>query len=368
MRFPTRTVVTAGLLAAGLAATADAAQAAPAPNVAKGMLVVRGTVGNDTLALRLQAGKPNKLEIDFGDNGSAEFRVNRNKVDRIRVDTLRGSDRVRIDDGNGAFTDTISTVLGGGRGKDTLLGGRGDEKLKGGAGDDVVDGNQGDDTGVLGVGDDTFDWDPGDGSDTIEGQAGSDRMVFNGSGVSERFAVAANGGRVRFVRDVGSITMDLDDVERIDADALGGADTLTADDVSGTDLADVNVDLGATDDGAADTIVANGTNGDDAITASGSAGSASVLGLAARLDVTHANPAQDSLTINALAGDDVVEASGLAANAIKLVAHGNDGDDVLIGGAGADTLGGEAGDDVLLGGPGQDVLDGGPGDNIVIQD
>jgi Ca2+-binding RTX toxin-like protein len=80
-----------------------------------------------------------------------------------------------------------------------------------------------------------------------------------------------------------------------------------------------------------------------------------------------AEAANDRLIVNALAGDDVVDASGLAANAIRLVADGGDGNDVLIGGAGNDTLLGGAGDDVLIGGPGQDILDGGPGDNILIQ-
>jgi len=50
-----------------------------------------------------------------------------------------------------------------------------------------------------------------------------------------------------------------------------------------------------------------------------------------------------------------------------LTANGGDGDDVLIGSAGNDTLTGGAGDDVLIGGPGLDILDGGTGDNILIQ-
>ncbi len=52
---------------------------------------------------------------------------------------------------------------------------------------------------------------------------------------------------------------------------------------------------------------------------------------------------------------------------MQLVANGGDGDDVLIGSAGNDTLNGGVGDDVLIGGPGQDVLDGGTGSNVVIQ-
>ena len=71
--------------------------------------------------------------------------------------------------------------------------------------------------------------------------------------------------------------------------------------------------------------------------------------------------------VQALAGDDVVEASGLAAGAIRLTADGGDGNDVLIGSAGNDTLRGGTGDDVLIGGAGLDILDGGPGDNILIQ-
>ena len=132
----------------------------------------------------------------------------------------------------------------------------------------------------------------------------------------------------------------------------------------------MNVDLGATGgvgDGAADNVIVNGTNGDDAISVVGTDGAATVTGLAATVNVVHAEPANDTLTIHSLDGDDAVVASGLAANAIKLVIDGGAGDDVLVGGSGDDTLFGGAGDDVLEGGPGQDVLDGGPGSNILIQ-
>ena len=64
-------------------------------------------------------------------------------------------------------------------------------------------------------------------------------MVFNGSNVNENIDVSANGQRVRFTRNVGNITMDLNDVEAIDVKALGGADNLAVNDLSGTDVADV---------------------------------------------------------------------------------------------------------------------------------
>ena len=59
----------------------------------------------------------------------------------------------------------------------------------------------------MGAGDDTFVWDPGDGSDVVEGQDNADTMLFNGAGVGEDFDVSAN-NRLRFFRTQGAITMD----------------------------------------------------------------------------------------------------------------------------------------------------------------
>jgi Ca2+-binding RTX toxin-like protein len=240
-------------------------------------------------------------------------------------------------------------------------------------GNDAIDPRRGDDLALLGDGDDAVTSNPGDGSDTAEGQAGHDRMVFNGSNASENVDVSANGRRVRLFRDVGAVTMDIDGIEQIDHAALGGADILTVHDLSGTALDKLNTSLastlgGSAGDGQADRVLVEGTNGDDVITVGGSSGAATIIGLHATVAVSGAEPARDALEIRALAGDDVVEASGLAASVATLTADGGDGDDVLIGSAGADTLRGAAGDDVLLGGPGVDTLDGGPGSNIVIQD
>ena len=196
-------------------------------------------------------------------------------------------------------------------------------------------------------------------------------MLFNGANVAEKIDLSANGGRLRFTRDIASITMDTNDVERVNFVALGGADQITVNDLSGTDVTQVNLNLAATGgagDGAADTVIINGTSGDDVIAAAGDASGVSVFGLAAVVNITGAEAANDRLVVQALAGDDVVDASGLAAGAIQLAADGGDGDDILIGGAGNDQLSGGAGDDVLIGWPGQDVLDGGPGNNILLQD
>ena len=67
--------------------------------------------------------------------------------------------------------------------------------------------------------------------------------------------------------------MDLNGVERIDFNALGGADNITVNDLTGTDVTQVDLDLAArraaAGDGAADTVIVNGTHGDDTITVAG---------------------------------------------------------------------------------------------------
>ena len=87
-------------------------------------------------------------------------------------------------------------------------------------------------------------WNPGDGSDTVEGQDGLDTMLFNGANVSENIDIAANGQRVLFTRNVANITMDLNGVEQIQFNALGGADNIVVHDLSGTSVTEVDIDLG----------------------------------------------------------------------------------------------------------------------------
>ena len=327
------------------------------------------------------------VEVNGG-NGLEQFTTTANGT-RVRFDRINPapfsidigtSEKLTLNANGGddsySATGNLATLIGitvdGGLGNDTLLGSNGVDILLGGDGNDFVDGQQANDTAFLGAGDDTFQWDPGDGSDTIEGQDGRDAMTFNGSAANERMDVSANGGRVRFTRDVAAITMDLNDVESIAAKLLGGADTLTVNDVSGTDVTNVTSDLaapGGADDAAADNVIATGTNGDDVATVSGAGTNAQVSGLPAVVSVAGASATADRLTVNALAGDDVVDASSVPAGAVQLTLTGGDDDDVLLGGAGNDTLLGGAGDDVLLGGAGTDVLDGGaPGDDVVIQD
>jgi len=327
---PMRLAASAAVVAVAVgivgAAQANAAQPVHA-KVTHGVLRVNGTDASENIALRLQAGQPGILQVDVGDDGSAEFSVDRSGIQRIVVNAGDGDDRVRMDESNGAFNVGIPTKIAGGDGDDTLAGGAGAETLRGGDGNDSIDGNAGADVGLMGDGDDTFVWDNGDGSDVIEGQEGADTMVFNGAAGAEQFDLSANGNRLRFFRVQGNITMDTAGVELVDVNALGGADLLTVNDLTGTDVTDVIVDLaatlgGVTGDGAADRVVVNATDGDDSITVSGDATGVRVNGLAATIGILHSEAANDRLEINTLAGTDAVDSGGLAAGVTQLFVDG----------------------------------------------
>jgi Ca2+-binding RTX toxin-like protein len=319
-------------------------------------VTVNGTQGADVFGAAGDAGGVNVFGLKAAVNVFFQEQAN----DRLALNGQGGDDVV---DATSLEADGIQLTQNGGLGADVLLGSEGD---------DLVNGGDGDDSAFMGAGDDTFVWNPGDDNDTLEGQAGHDTMLFNGANVAEQIDVAANGGRVRFFRDIANVLMDLNDVEVADFNARGGADKVSVHDLSGTDMTEVNTDLAGVPgtgvgDGAADNVFVDGTSGDDVALVAGDGAGVSVFGLAARVNVTGAEAANDRLTVRTLAGDDVIEASGLAASGIQLTEDGGDGADVLIGGAGNDILLGGAGDDVLIGGAGIDTLDGGPGDNIVIQ-
>jgi Ca2+-binding RTX toxin-like protein len=317
-------------------------------------VTVNGTNGADTFGAAGDAGGVNV----FGLHAAVDIFFQEVANDRLTLNALGGDDVI---DATSLEADGIQLTMNGGLGNDLFLGSEGNDFINGGDGDDVA---------LMGAGDDTFAWNPGDDNDTLEGQDGFDRMIFNGANAAENIDIAANGGRVRFFRDVANVVMDLNDVEGIDFHAQGGADTVVVNDLSGTDVTEINLNLATLIGGgdlAADSVIVQGTSGDDVALVVGDANGTSVLGLAAQINITGAESANDRLTINALAGDDVVEASSLAASAIQLTADGGDNDDILIGGEGNDTLLGGVGDDVLLGGPGLDVLDGGPGDDVEIQ-
>jgi Ca2+-binding RTX toxin-like protein len=308
-------------LAAG-ALSVDRAAAAPSSQVLGTVLFVEGDRSDDRIALRLEAGVPTNLQVDFGDDGVADATYDRATFTQILVKARRGDDTVRIDEVNGVFTDTEATTMDGGYGDDTLLGGRGNEIYFGGPENDVVDGNAGNDIGFMGDGNDAFIWDPGDGNDVIEGQRGYDTMDFRGSGGNELFDASANGNRLRFFRNLGNIVMDTNDVEVVKLSALGGTDTATINDLRGTDVRRVWVDLGATlgaagGDGQADAVIVNATADDDTVEARPKNGRAVVSGLTPTVSIVNAEAANDTLTLNMLGGDDAIRLGNGLSSVIK---------------------------------------------------
>ena len=338
--------------------------------------------GDDT---DLDEGGAETDTVEVNGGGGAEQFTTTANGSRVRFDRLDpapfaldiGTSENLVLNANGgddAFSATgnlaalIKVAVDGGAGVDTILGSNGVDLLLGGEGNDFLDGQQGNDVAFLGAGDDTFQWDPGDGSDTVEGQANNDTMLFNGSAGNEAFQASANGGRLRFTRNLGNIVMDADDLEVVDLKALGGTDSIVVDDLSGTDVAKLRGDLagtlgGSAGDAQADTVTVNGTNGSDIIDVFGAGTSASVIGLAAQVEIANAEGANDALTVNALGGDDQVTATTLPAGVIKLTIDGGAGEDDVLGSQGADVLHGGSDADFVFGDNGNDVAFLGAGDD-----
>jgi Ca2+-binding RTX toxin-like protein len=318
---------------------------------------VQGTETNDVIKV---SGSATNIDVT-GLSASVTVSGGESGVDKLIINGLGGDDTI---DASAVSAGAIDLVLNGGLGNDILIGG---------AGNDVLNGQQGADTMFGGPGDDTFPWNPGEGSDLIEGGEGQDTMVFNGANIAEDIDISANGQRVRFFRNIGTITMDCNSVELVKFNAFGGADKITINELNGTDLKNVSLDLGippasGQGDNIGDSVIIKGTEGDDVITVSGDAAGITVQGLAATVNIVGTDPTLDTLTIEAQAGNDVVTATDLQAGAINLIIDGGLGDDVLIGSHGDDVIFGGEGDDILNGGPGLDALDGGPGNNTIIQD
>jgi Ca2+-binding RTX toxin-like protein len=327
-----------------------------------------GGDGNDTAEVNGGGGAEvftvtaNGARVRFDRLDPAPFSIDIGTTENLVLNMNGGNDSFSA---TGNLAALFKLTVDGGAGNDTILGSNGADTLLGGDGDDFIDGQQGNDAAFLGAGDDVFQWDPGDGSDTVEGGDGTDTLLFNGSAGAEIFEVSANGGRVRFTRDLGNIVMDLNDIERIDLNALGNTDRIIVNDLTGTDLVAMNINLGGTaGDGQADTIIVNATNGNDVINVFGAGTSVAVVGLSAQVNVTNAEGANDSLVINGLGGDDVIIATTLPAEVMKLTVDGGAGNDAILGSQGADMILGGDGDDFAFGDNGNDLAQMGAGDDV----
>ena len=160
-------------------------------------------------------------------------------------------------------------------------------------------------------------------------------------------------------RNVGNIVMDVNDVETVQLKTQGGVDNVTVNDLTGTDVKLVAIDLAATGgtaaDGQFDGVTVDGSSGKDAINIALVGSTVSVTGLSAQVTIDHAD------------ADRVAPRERLrAATTASTPARSRPAPStVLDGGAGNDTLTGSLGVDFLLGGEGNFVI-GGRGDDVAL--
>ncbi len=360
---------------------------------------ISGGAGNDSIevagtgavTLSRFSALANSIETWTG-NGQAVLGTARHDI--LEFSALQSASGITYIDG-GAGNDVlagsaIADDLRGGTGNDCLYGHGGDDRLTGGAGNDLVFGGAGDDVIVIEASDAAYD--------TISGGGGDDSIEVAGTGAVtlSRFSAAAasieawigNGEAV-----LGTARHDILDFSALESfsgiayidggagnDALAG--TSGADDLRGG-LGNDSVYGHDGDDrltGGAGTDSVFGGAGDDTLVfggaeatydiMSGGAGldTAEITGTAnvtlsrfnaasASIEVWHGNDAG----VVGTRGADTLDFSGLTSVSRLAFIDAGDGNDTVVGTAGADVIRGGTGNDLLTGGGGDDLLTGGRG-------
>ena len=291
----------------------------------------QGGAGSDTLLAQ-----PNAV-AGFDALAGGALLFNATTIENMQLEGFDGNDTIGM---TGTLTG-VQLTMDGGPGDDALNGGLGVQVQLGGDGNDTITGGDGNDFALMGADDDTFVWNPGDDNDVVEGQAGSDLLLFNGSNVGEIVTLSANGGRVLFQRNVATVVMDLDDVETVRFNAFGGADAVQVNDPTGTDLAAVEVDLNATlggGDAATDLVSVFGTASNDVYAATLVRDGLALARVGIAVSIFGPEPALDVVVVNGLAGDDVLVGDAAAAATVQRIQYeggGNSGlgDQLVVDGA-----------------------------------
>ncbi|MBU3972136.1 MAG: M10 family metallopeptidase C-terminal domain-containing protein [Alphaproteobacteria bacterium] len=294
-----------------------------------GATQVYGGEGADTVILR---GGGASIDLTANGGSAGGVAISTNSIENVQFDgsaDAGGGARLAYgSEANNAIValGILAAVTFEGRGGDDLLiGGSGADSLLGGDGNDTVSGADGNDTIEGGLGADNLsgglgaDWIHGDdGNDVISGDGGSDILFGDGGDDAFLFAVGEPGGATQVYGGDGTDTIIL---------RGGGA----------------SIDL--TVNGGSAGGVAISTNLIENIQFDGSVDS----GGGARLGIGSA-------------GANAIVALGILAS---VTFEGRGGDDLLVGGEGADSLSGGNDDDIIKGNGGNDAIDGGSGTDIV---
>jgi Ca2+-binding RTX toxin-like protein len=400
------TVYDRALSAAEIKALYDAGTSRVDAAVVGTTLQVTGNSRSQAIALRLKAGDPTTLEVDAGDDGSADFSFARSSFSSITLDGGDGNDTLRIDETNGVFTDTQPATLLGGAGNDTLLAGSADETFNGGTGTDTLVGPNASNTWILtGLGAGTLNGMPFTGINNLTGSIQKDVFtvktggsvtgtVSGGAGTADQLDYTAFSSpvtvnlRTKSAPGIGHFAA-IEAVQGTSAgDTLVGPNAATTWQITATDRAAVggvafssfeNMVGGTTNDTFK---FSNGTGisgtidgGDGANTLDYSAYTTAVAVALADAGLGPATNVGGGVVnfqnVTGGAGKDTL--TGNAADNVLLGKAGNDvlsggsgGNDILVGGGGNDTLTGSSGRSLLIGSSGADHLSGGSGDDLLI--
>lgn len=236
-------------------------------------------------------------------------------------------------------------------------------------GDDVIAGGLGNDTAFLGDGDDRFTWDPGEGSDVVRGGRGTDTLEFNGSDATETFTISDGANLdVDLFRDVGNILMELKSVERIELNALGGDDVIDASALTVPTELVVNGGTGsdsATLGAGDDRFIWNPGDGDDVVDGRDGVDTLEFNGSSADEEFVISDLPDDRVELFRDAGS--IEMDLTSVERIEL--NGLDGNDLVDASALTRDVelivDGGGGDDTVIAGPGDDTISGGAGSDIM---
>jgi Ca2+-binding RTX toxin-like protein len=349
-------------------------------------LQVTGDSQGQAITLRLKAGDPSTLEVDVGNDGTADFSFARASFNTIVLNGGGGNDALRIDESNGVFSDTQHTTILGGAGNDTVTGGSAGESFDLGTGTDTLIGPDASNAWVLtGAGAGTLDGMPFTGVENLRGGAQSDVFSFHPSGA---VSGTVNGGagsadRLDYSSYGSAVTVNLQTktapgmahfaaIEALTGSS--GSDTLVGANAASTwqVLSNNGGKVGSYSFSSFENLTGGGGNdtfklsaGQGVLGTLNGGGGTNTLSYAAYGAAQPVSVDLSAGTATNLGGIlNIENATGGAGNDTLT---GNAGDNVLLGGAGNDLLsGGAGGNDVLVGGSGDDTLLGGPGRSLLI--